>query len=242
MKSIPKVLVGCPTYGGHGFCIKRFLTSLKEIRYPDFDVLFVDNSEKEDHANLIKSQGYEVIRNKEKTDDKVHAIIQNRNILIKRVLEKDYDYLLFLDTDVLAPERVIEKLVSHNKDIVSGVCPGRQKIKGRSLIAPVIYDFADKEGYVKPIPINKILEDTFFEIAACGFGCCLIKKEVLQKINLRYNKELGGGEDFPFCKDAREKGYKIFADTSIRCTHMHADKDLEFPISVAGFGIRYDIK
>ncbi len=242
MQNPPRVLIGCPTYEGHSFCIKRFLEALKKISYPNFDVLFVDNSEKEEHAQFIRSHGYEVLRNAEKTADRIDAIIKNRNIIIQRAIEKGYGCLLFLDTDVLVPEDIIEKLLSHDNDIVSGVYLGGQMIKRRMRLAPVIYDFTEKKDYVKHIPVERVLEGDFFEIAACGFGCCLIKREILEKVTLRYNKELGGGEDFPFCKDARDKGYRIFADCTVKCIHMTKEKDLVFPVSVASFRISYDIK
>jgi GT2 family glycosyltransferase len=70
------------------------------------------------------------------------------------------------------------------------------------------------------------LREPFVEIGGCGFGCVLVKKEVLEKVGypqfvyhsaLDHNNTFS--EDLDFCRKARSKGYKIFADTTIRCDH-----------------------
>lgn len=236
-----RVLIGCPTYSGKNYCIKRFLERLAIIK-KEHDVLFVDNSDDDSHSEIIHAAGFEVIKTK-KDVDLIATIINNRQKIIDRVLERNYDYLLFLDTDIIPPEDVIIRLLSHKKYIVTGVYPGLMKIQGKVRIAPVIYEFSQKKDYFKPIAINAVLDDEFKEIAACGFGCVLISKRVLEKVRLRYNKELGSGEDIPFCRDARELcGFQTFVDTSIKCTHVQKDRDLDFPAGVASFSVTYDLE
>ena len=38
----PKVLVGCPTYSGFGYCLDRFLARVKSLSYKNYDVLIAD--------------------------------------------------------------------------------------------------------------------------------------------------------------------------------------------------------
>ncbi|MBI2565230.1 glycosyltransferase family 2 protein [Candidatus Woesearchaeota archaeon] len=235
-----KVLIGCPTSDRKAYCLQRFISSLKSITYTNSDILFVDNSSTQNYAENIRKYGYEVVHQKTSGNHVIEHIIQNRNIIIKRALEKKYDYLLFLDTDIEFPEDLIERLLKHDKPITSSVYLSIQTVKGKNLIAPVLMDFTSVKGFVQHIPLNKVINQDFFEVAACGFGCCLIKTEVLEKVPLRYNKEYGGGEDFLFCADARDKfGYKTYVDTSIKCIHIMEDRDIDFPMASISTSITY---
>ena len=236
-----RVLIGCPTYSGKNYCIKRFLEMLALLKQ-GHDVLFVDNSDDETHANIIRAAGFEVVRTKTQSDV-IATIIQNRQVIIDRALQKKYDHVFFLDTDVLPPEDVITRLVEEKKDIITGVYLGLMKVQGRIRVAPVMYDFSQKKDYFKPLPLNAVFDDGVKEIAACGFGCVLIARHVLEKVTLRYNKELGSGEDIPFCRDARElQGFKTFMDTSLKCTHMQKDRDLNIPAGIASFSVTYELE
>ncbi|MBI4140797.1 glycosyltransferase family 2 protein [Candidatus Woesearchaeota archaeon] len=238
----PKILMGCPTSDGHAHCIQRFLTALKQLTYTNYDVLFADNSIQEKHAQLIKSYGYETIRNPSKNKDRIIDIISNRNIIIKRAVEKKYDYLFFVDTDVLLPPDAIEKLLSPDQPIVSGVYLGGQKFSNETKIAPVLYELTANENYLRSVPLNNVMEDLVYEIAASGMGCVLIQREVLEKVKLRYSEKIMSGEDVLFCHDARKLGYRTFVNTSVRCTHMVSEGDITFPAGIANFSFQYDVE
>lgn len=235
-----RILIGCPTYDGQAHCIERFMQGLKELTYKNYDVVFVDNSLNDAFAQKIKTCNYEVIRNPAQ-GERIVNIVNNRKIIITRALEKKYDYLFFVDTDVLLPPNAIQKLLAVKQPISSGVYLSGLPVSGSLRIAPVLYDFSEKEDYYKIIPMNDVMEDLIFEIAACGFGCCLIRREVLEKVQLRYNEKIQSGEDIFFCYDARKLGYRTFVNTTVRCTHMVADGDVTFPAGVAHFSVEYDL-
>ncbi len=218
---LPKVLIGCPTSSRHERCIKTFIARLGELDYPNFDVLFVDETDSEDYANYLKQQGYTVIKNHPKSTDKIGRIIENRNVLIDYTLKQGYDFLFFLDSDVIPPKYALTKLVQHNKDIVAGVYFANQQLNNVQSILPVLRGLTGYRDFSRPLKPEEVTADGFFEIFGCGFGCCLIKKEVLESVKLRYNPKLNSSEDFIFCYDARVKfGFKTYADTSIKCVHM----------------------
>lgn len=240
-EKLQKVLIGCPTYDGHEHCIERFIQGLKNLSYRNFDVLFVDNSEKEDYAKKIKNAGYQVVRNPS-SKEKISKIVDNRNKIIQHAIEKKYDYLFFVDTDVLLPTDAIEKLLSVKQPITSGVYLGALPVQGEIKIAPVLFEFSDKKDYIKIIPLNEVLDELVFGIAACGFGCCMIEREVIEKVKLRYNEQTKSGEDILFCADARKNfGYPVFVNTAVKCTHMVVGGDLDFPAGVANFSFETDV-
>lgn len=60
--------------------------------------------------------------------------------------------------------------------------------------------------------------------AGCGFGCVLVKTDVLFEVQAAFgtmfNPFLGIGEDLAFCWRARHLGYDIWLDPSIECGHV----------------------
>ena len=168
----------------------------------------------------MKSKGHNVIFDDNKSELKIERILSSRRILQQKVLKDGYDYLFFLDTDLMIPSKTLKKLVEADKDIIVGVYLATMKVGGKAGVFPVLYDFADK-GKARLMLHQEVIDDKVIEINASGLGCCLISKKVLEKINFRYFKESKSGEDVAFFVDAREKfGFKAFANTSVKCLHM----------------------
>ena len=57
------------------------------------------------------------------------------------------------------------------------------------------------------------------EAITCGLGCVLIKKNVLEKVEFRHDKEKSPWDDVWFCEDSRKEGFKVYVDTSVKCKH-----------------------
>jgi FkbM family methyltransferase len=64
------------------------------------------------------------------------------------------------------------------------------------------------------------------EIDGCGFGCVLVKSEVFRAVGYPqfvYHSAIDHkdtiSEDTDFCKKAKDRGFKIFVDSSIKCGH-----------------------
>ena len=68
------------------------------------------------------------------------------------------------------------------------------------------------------------IPDEPFEVAACGFGCVLMRAEIFVAVFGKFGNmfsPIGNiGEDIAFCWRARQCGYKILADPSIGLGHV----------------------
>lgn len=221
-----KILIGCPTSDYHKYCLKEYIEGLKSFTYPNFDVLLVDNSKNNNYTEEIKKYNINVIKYPY-TESARDRIINSRNLLREKFLKGNYDYFFSLEQDVIPPKDIIERLSAHKKEIVSGVYFAEKNLVGekfsQKILLPVLYDFVkDKDG--KDIPENMRffredeLNNGLKEVKASGLGCILIHKKILENIKFRYDKD--GFDDVFFCQDARAKGFKIFADTSIICKHL----------------------
>jgi len=209
-----RVLVGCPTSDHKAYCLKEYLEGVKNLSYKYFDFVLVDNSETNDYYNKLKRKGVKVIKDKYKEGAK-DRVINSRNKLRDYFLKNDYDYYLSLEQDVVPPKDVIEKLMKHDKEICSGLY---FKEKEGELI-PIMY-LPHKEGFAKLLKFEEIPENELIEVVTAGLGCVLIKRNVMEKIKFRYEKNEKPWDDVWFCEDARKKGFKVYVDTSIRCKHF----------------------
>lgn len=109
-----KVLVGIPSYTGDAHARLVLLAALGNLR-GNFDVLFIWNGE--DQWGL---DDYEVVDFKPKPHESGHEILAKKeNILRDRMLWGRYSHLLSLESDNIPRPDTVEKLLSHNKDIIS---------------------------------------------------------------------------------------------------------------------------
>jgi len=126
-------------------------------------------------------------------------------------------HILFVDSDVLPKSKTIEKLMAHDKDIVTGVYP----ISTKGGLAWSV----SREDKFTPVGIED-LPDNLFKIEACGFGCILIKMHVFNELDWPFwENELvpGGikkGEDIYFCDKVKSAGFDIWCDPMVKCNHI----------------------
>lgn len=145
-----------------------------------------------------------------------------RDAIATYAVENDYDYILYVDSDMVFSAEDVKRLVAHDTDIVSGLYVTRQGENNN-----VLYDRIIKRRRF-PYRAPKLIEDKatsgYAEIAACGFGFCLIKTEVIKTMLKRYKSlfepKWGLGEDIAFCVRARKCGYKIFTDRDVKLGHV----------------------
>ena len=135
------------------------------------------------------------------------------------------DYLLFVDDDMILEKDALDRLLAHGKDIV-GV-----NAYSRTLPLSTTVMMMDKNGNYKDPSKHTEWEmrvpETLFEVLAIGTGVALIKMDVFDKIDkpwFKFDMHQDGymlqGEDAWFCSQARERGYKIYCDGSLKIGHI----------------------
>jgi len=148
-----------------------------------------------------------------------YNIDQIRNLIANWAIH--FDYLLSVDSDIVLPKDCLTKMLNHDKDIVSGVYIQRK------LGEHTIEIYERTSGGVLNAPIERFQPPGLYEIAGCGFGCVLVKSEVIRKMKYPYffyksalKMEDTVSEDVYFCLKAEELGFKLFVDSSIICDHI----------------------
>ena len=147
------------------------------------------------------------------------------------------DWVLFIDSDMVWQPKDIGTLIETQRkfdlDIVSGLCFQRG-----DPYQPTLYKETSSGGYTY---MEKWPEDSAVEVDATGMAFCLVHVRVFDRILrqktgqgfpdfsvrtqkassppfFRWEEEVG--EDFLFCREAKEAGCRIFVDTSVKVGHV----------------------
>jgi glycosyltransferase involved in cell wall biosynthesis len=149
-----------------------------------------------------------------------YCVDQVRNLIANFTIENNYDYLFSVDYDIEFDRDTLKKLLSHDKHIVSGLYIQRKP--GQHILEIYRDNGFGGQSNVDIKDLQKKLEP----IDGCGFGCVLVKSEVLRGIGypqFTYHHAIKIedtiSEDVDFCRKAKSKGFKMFADTTILCRH-----------------------
>jgi GT2 family glycosyltransferase len=160
---------------------------------------------------------------------RVQPVDRARNQIVDFFLKGNYTHLFFIDSDTIPPTNALEKLIAHDKDIVSGMTPILHHDKEKDVWGTFFNTFwMDKNEETGEV-ITRCPEPNtgLVEIQRFGGSCLLIKRNVFEKMKRPYFqfilKEDGlnhqKSEDVYFADTARELGIKLWADTSVVCQH-----------------------
>lgn len=146
-------------------------------------------------------------------------IYDSRNQLGKKALEMNADYVLWLDSDMSFSPDLLKRMIELDADFLTGVYYRRSHP-----YTPVLFEelTLSENGNCVTREFREIPKDTF-EVQGCGFGCVLMKSQVLFDVVSKFGDMFSPigkmGEDLAFCYRARECGYEILADPSIELGH-----------------------
>ena len=160
-------------------------------------------------------------------------IHDGRFALAQHAIKNKYDYILWIDSDMVFESTVLYDLLEADKDIVTAVCFMR-----RAPYEPCIYSKMRMGATLEEDQIEKYYDypEGVFEVEACGLAMVLMKVVVLEDIILKTGQPFFPiksdhrtlGEDLSFCYNARKSGHKIWATSKPKVGHigkMIVDRD-----------------
>ena len=151
-------------------------------------------------------------------------IYSSRDQIAKKALLDEADLVMWFDSDMVFNPDTLMRMLEHidkGHDFVTGIYYRRTPP-----FSPVGFKTMDlnEDGTVFEWEEFDEVPTEPFEVAACGFGCVLMKTEifvaVFSKFGLMFTPIANCGEDIAFCWRARQCGYKILADPSIGLGHV----------------------
>lgn len=153
-------------------------------------------------------------------------IYTSRNNIAKKAIEMDADFVFWLDSDMIFAPNTLERLMARMDedetiDMITGLYFRRVPP-----FSPVLFDRLDIDPHreicfwTEP----RAIPDKPFEVGGCGFGCVLMRTDVIMNVQGRFNQMFSPvgnvGEDLAFCWRARQCGHRIVCDPSIDLGHV----------------------
>jgi hypothetical protein len=136
---------------------------------------------------------------------------ENRNWIAAKAVNSGCDYLFFVDDDMILPKDTLERLLEASKDIIGGVYLTKYEV----------------QDYVYELLPGTQPDKDIFEVAAIGTGAMLIKCDVFRKLpqpwfkyEWNQNGSVKRSHDWIFCEDARNAGYKVWAEPRLEIGHI----------------------
>lgn len=158
-------------------------------------------------------------------------IYDSRNLLSLRAMQEKYDYVLWLDSDMICPQDTIPRMLDDLKNN-----PGVPMVTGLYVkrvfpTSPVIFDVVDPPGKDENGNIVKKLHEctdypknSLFPVEGCGFGCVLMDIKLIKEVWCKFGPAFApfpwAGEDIAFCYRVKKLGYKILCDSNIHLGHI----------------------
>lgn len=242
----PKVLVASPTYEGMKYCEEEFLNSIKELDYPNYDILIVDNSKDGSYFDHLKERfsGIHIIKDLSKEEKNLLRLIGSRNKIIDYAIQNNYDYILMMDSDVISPNNIIKELLNCCKDLVSGLYYNYFISDGETKYLPVAWtELTDEEfeeikqkvqlpSFIKsPADLRARLTEEeaksnkVLPVVIPSAGCMLIGRKVFTKIkygilDTSEQENIKTSDDIFFILNAKKAGFNAYCNTKIKCEHL----------------------
>jgi hypothetical protein len=200
------VFIATPTNIVKDYAWEAFYAGIKALTYKKKVFWVSDNTKGNDYAHKLRKLGVNVAKVKPKNKTNIEYMCESHNMLREMFLKSEAQFMLHLESDVIPPPDVIERLLIHKKNVVA---------------APYFIDFGtdshlmliDKEDKSNNVQHTmridkgfdfKIMDGKLHKVMNGGLGCTLIHRSVMENISFRHEKD-------------------FFVDTSILCKHLNSE-------------------
>lgn len=223
-------MIASPFYEQKGYCAIDYFVNIAKMVHPNKQYFFVDTSKTKDFMVSLKDylsdEGLNFpMEHIPYTDTTRKRQMIAYNLILKRFLESDCTHLFVVESDVFPHKYTLQLLLEHNKPVVSATywlgLEGQQKMLCWTNQA---FNCVTKRGekkstfssnFEKPEHVDGKLRSVK---GGCGFGCCLIKREVIEKLPKMRIGALHA--DTYFHEDLQFMGIPRYIDTRIVCEHQ----------------------
>jgi len=231
----PKILVSS-CIRNRAWILPKYLEAILNIKYDGiFDCFFLENDSTDNSLQILEDFSYEnyddlnigisTINSCDNIPDETRTqyrlngykhLADIRNKLLDNILSfyNDYEYVLFIDSDIVVPSNIIDELLKYadNKTIVAAAI---SNIPNRTVDGTTPCNFMKLNGnrmeHMVKYPTSGVIE---VDLTGAVY---LVPMQCL-KDGVRYDANQQG-EDNPFCDSAKEKGYKLLVNLDCKPKH-----------------------
>ena len=206
--SCNRVLIGSYTHRVKYYCAEDWLKKVRELmqNFPDSEFVLVDNSDDKESPAWLRLKMDEIFGKNQQTMLWINTIgktsrykqVESQKVLWDYALDNGYEKLFILESDVFPKDKfAIKKLYDAQKQIVSGVYPLVTNKEDRSKDVLCIMGYG-VNGELKRFWYHRFLwdralktvgKDKLIKVYACGLGCIMIDRTVLEAIKPEFSQE-----------------------------------------------------
>lgn len=260
-----RILVGSPVCQ-HPAILLCFLDSLKAQLRENYtlDYYFVDDNKNDASKAFLQAfeplegetvkivLGEEVQKGEQKSEyicsevthhwnnALVWKVATFKDSIIRYALDKNYDYLFLIDSDIVLHPKTIDQLIKAQKDIISNIFWTKWQPQLPELPQVWLLDQytlyhheineTPSEGDIdirRATFLEKLRIPGVYEVGGLG-ACTLISKRALEGgISFQRIKNITfWGEDRHFCVRAQALGFDLFVDTHYPAYHIYRESEL----------------
>lgn len=223
---LTKTLILVPVYN----CTKTlpsFFRCLYDLNPQPNLYVFVENNSSDDTLQQVRrfKHPHKIIRVWFRKDaamcntNRYIPIAHIRQLLLTFARNYNPDYAIFLDSDVFPrTKELIDNLTRWRKDIVGG---GYLRVFPDAMWLASKWKHPNQSGYEFRRKIQKTLDEPWITSA----GCMCLSQRIIQDKRINFFPVIpNASEDFGYCLQAREHGYKVFLDGVIKLEHYIPEK------------------
>lgn len=255
-----RVLIGSPIKQNPEI-LNEFLISLKDLNKEgiDYQYIFIDDNIIEESSKVLhkfkkEEKNVSILKNEEGSplyicDEYTHRwsgelikrVAEFKNFIIKKAIDEEFDYLFFIDSDLILHPNTLKRLISLKKEVVSTIFWTRWYPNSKE--EPQVWlkdNYTLYNSYSGENIDNNEAErrkDEFIEMLrkpgtykVGGLGACtVISNDALKKgVNFSevYNISFSG-EDRHFCIRAAVLGIQLYVDTYYPAYHIYRNEDIK---------------
>ena len=253
-----RVLIGSPIHQ-RPMILTEFLQSLKDIEQEtiEVDYIFIDDNEIEESTQLLakfkQDVNHVIIVESDYIDqyncnDETHEwneqliwkVAHFKNRMIQTAIERNYDYLFLIDSDLVIHPKTIEHLKKNEKEIISTIFWTKWQPDLPALPQVWISDHytlfhKNRNENVTDEEINKrqhqfiqqLKKSGIYEVGGLGACTLISRKAMVVGVNFSEIKNISfWGEDRHFCIRAVALGFSLYVDTHYPAYHIYRPSDL----------------
>lgn len=274
-----KLLIGSPIRQKPNV-LKEFLTGIEEANKDNLDIYyyFVDDNIDETSSDLLKNfaskynnvlikKGSELfLENKDNSyicnddshfwnNENIQRITWFKDLIIEYCIQNNFDYLFFIDSDIVIQKNTLTHLISRNVEIVSNVFwtqwhPNGPLVPQFFWIPDVYQQFksfnvpltVEEANSIRKELVDKIKIPGIYPVDGLG-ACTMISLSALKKgVRFKTIPNLSlPGEDRHFCIRAGALGIDLYMDSVYPAYHIFREEYLSRVDEFKKDGFKFDM-
>jgi glycosyltransferase involved in cell wall biosynthesis len=227
-KVYPKVLVASPTYNGKDYIFQEHWDAIRKLDYPNYDYIYIDNSKGDSYLSLLRRRGAKVVHVPRGQNSR-QALCNAQNWAREKVLSEGYDYLMFIESDIIPTPDAISRLISYELPVVGATY--YLKDHQQNLEVPCIF-FTEYKPEVdangtRLITLQEVpgfLNTGLRQVHGMGLGCTVFRRDIIERFSFWHDERFDNKHsDVYYYMDLHNNKIPVYVDTNFIVKHYPSD-------------------